>query len=152
MPFKNDGKRVVIALARLDGRLLLTNPFGVAVGAGGGPPRVGARAVGIHTQTITDVGGEATRLSTRRPVAEDLLREDFADVLGRRRVVLTFATPLLCQSRVCGPVVDIVEQVRATAPPTSPSSTRRSTTTTASTRASAHRSAPGGCRPSRGRS
>ena len=30
--------------------------------------------------------------------------------------MITFATPLLCQSRVCGPVVDIVEQVKATAP------------------------------------
>jgi hypothetical protein len=31
-------------------------------------------------------------------------------------VVITFATPLLCASRVCGPVVDIVEQVKAGAP------------------------------------
>ncbi len=116
VPFKSDGKRVVIALARLDGRLLLTNPFGVSVGDKNGPPRVGARAVNVHTETLADVGGDATRLSTRRPVAEDLLRDDLADVLGRRPVVLTFATPLLCQSRVCGPVVDIVEQVRATAP------------------------------------
>ena len=27
--------------------------------------------------------------------------------------MLIFATPLLCQSRVCGPVVDVVEQVRS---------------------------------------
>ena len=28
-------------------------------------------------------------------------------------VLLLFATPALCQSRVCGPVVDIAEQVKA---------------------------------------
>ena len=28
--------------------------------------------------------------------------------------MLVFATPLFCQSRVCGPVVDIVEQVKNT--------------------------------------
>ncbi|MGH2801150.1 MAG: hypothetical protein ACRDM0_26455, partial [Thermoleophilaceae bacterium] len=38
---------------------------------------------------------------------------DFADVVGKEPVVLTFATPRLCQSRVCGPVVDVVEQVKA---------------------------------------
>lgn len=116
VPFKHDGKRIVIALARLDGRLLLTNPFSVTIGDKNGPPRVGERPVKIHTETVADVGGDATRLDTRRPVAEDLLRDDFADVVGKRPVVITFATPLLCQSRVCGPVVDVVEQVKATAP------------------------------------
>ena len=116
VPFKHDGKRVVIALANLDGRLLLTNPIGVTIGQRNGPPRVGQRPLRIHTQTLADVAGDATRLDTRRPVAPDLLREDFADVMGKRPVVITFATPLLCQSRVCGPVVDVVEQVKATAP------------------------------------
>ena len=34
-------------------------------------------------------------------------------MLGKKPIVLLFATPLLCQSRVCGPVVDIAEQVKA---------------------------------------
>ncbi|MDP9344863.1 MAG: hypothetical protein M3P44_03925 [Actinomycetota bacterium] len=116
VPFKTTGKRIVIGLARLDGRLLLTNPFSVSIGDRNGPPRVGEKAVRIHTETLTDVGGDATRLDTRRPVAKDLLADDFADVMGKRPTVITFATPLLCQSRVCGPVVDVVEQVKATAP------------------------------------
>ena len=40
---------------------------------------------------------------------------DFADVLGKKPVMLIFATPQLCQSRVCGPVVDLAEQVKANA-------------------------------------
>jgi hypothetical protein len=39
--------------------------------------------------------------------------DDLADVLGRRPVMLLFATPRLCRSRVCGPVVDVLEQVKA---------------------------------------
>ena len=37
---------------------------------------------------------------------------DFADALGKKPIVLLFATPLLCQSRVCGPVVDVAAQVK----------------------------------------
>ncbi len=38
---------------------------------------------------------------------------DLADVVGKKPVVLLFATPALCVSRVCGPVVDIAEQVKS---------------------------------------
>jgi hypothetical protein len=41
---------------------------------------------------------------------------DYADAIGKRPIVLLFATPALCQSRVCGPVVDIAEQVRHARP------------------------------------
>jgi hypothetical protein len=117
VPFKRNGKQAVIAMAKLDGRLLRTNPYGVEVTRpGSGPPEVGDRAVKVHTQTLADVGGDASQLDTRRPEAKDLLEIDLADALGKRPVVITFATPLLCQSRVCGPVVDVVEQVKANAP------------------------------------
>jgi hypothetical protein len=107
-----------VAIAKLDGRLLVTNGFSVNVTRPGRfePPDVGERAISVHTKTLTDVGGDAAQLDTRRPFAKDLLRDDLADVLGKRPVVITFATPLLCQSRVCGPTVDIVEQVKASAP------------------------------------
>jgi hypothetical protein len=119
VPFKRDGKQAVIAIAKLDGRLLVTNGYPVDVTKAGGrnaPPDVGQRAISVHTLTLTDVGGDAAALDTRRPEAKDLLQEDLAKVLGKRPVVITFATPQLCQSRVCGPVVDIVEQVKASAP------------------------------------
>lgn len=118
VPFKRNGKQAVVAIAKLDGRLLVTNGFSVNVtpSGGGGPPDAGAKAISVHTQTLTDVGGDAAALDTRRPFAKDLLQTDLADVIGKKPVVITFATPLLCASRVCGPVVDIVEQVKATAP------------------------------------
>jgi hypothetical protein len=33
--------------------------------------------------------------------------------VGKKPVVLTFATPQLCQSKVCGPVVDVVDEVQS---------------------------------------
>jgi hypothetical protein len=118
VPFKRTGKQAVVAIAKLDGRLLVTNGFGVNVRPkeNGGVPAPGGKAIDVHTQTLTDVGGDAASLDTRRPFAKDLLQTDLADVLGKQPVVIAFATPLLCASRVCGPVVDIVEQVKATAP------------------------------------
>ena len=33
-------------------------------------------------------------------------------MLGKEPIFLLFATPQFCQSRVCGPVVDVAEQVK----------------------------------------
>jgi hypothetical protein len=108
------GKYVLMGLARLDGRLVSTSANATTVGPPGPhPPQPGEKATMIHTLTPADVGGDLAKIDTRVPPAQDLLTTDFADVLGKKPVVLTFATPQLCQSRVCGPVVDIVEQARA---------------------------------------
>ncbi len=112
--WKSRGNHMVLALARLDGRLVIADsPAPVPVGAKGGPPAPGERAIKIHTQTPPDVGNNLKKLTTRIPPATELLKTDFADVLGKKPTVLLFATPALCQSRTCGPVVDIAEEVRA---------------------------------------
>ena len=108
------GPHVAVGLVRLDGRLVVAESIGeLMVGEKGGPPEVGERAIKVHTQTGADVGGDLTKLSTRIPPPPEMLDTDFADVLGKKPVVLLFATPALCASRTCGPVVDIAEQVRA---------------------------------------
>jgi hypothetical protein len=112
--FKTRGNQAVFALARLDGRLVVADsPLAVPVGEKGGPPKVGDRAIRVHTQVPADVNNDLRKLTTRVPPARDLLTTDLEDVLGHKPVVLMFATPALCQSRTCGPVVDIAEQVRA---------------------------------------
>ena len=117
VPFRHWGRLIVAAMAKLDGRLIMTNPFTAdAVRRPAGPPGVGDMAIPVHTRTLADVGGDASQLDTRIPPATDLLKTDLADVVGHKPVVITFATPALCQSRVCGPVVDIVEQAKARAP------------------------------------
>jgi hypothetical protein len=117
VPFHHLGDQIVVAIARLDGRLVVTSPYSAEVVRGGvRPPDVGDRAIRVHTRTLAEVGGDASQLDTRVPPATDLLQNDLYDVVGKRPVVITFATPALCQTRVCGPVVDIVEQAKAHAP------------------------------------
>lgn len=73
-------------------------------------PQVGEKAPLIHTPTAADVGGDLSKIDTRVP--HDQMHEvDYADVFGKEPIVLVFATPALCQSRVCGPVVDVAQQV-----------------------------------------
>jgi hypothetical protein len=73
-------------------------------------PEVGENAPVIHTPTAADVGGDLAKIDTRVP-PDQMHKVDFADVVGKKPIVLVFATPALCQSRVCGPVVDVVQEV-----------------------------------------
>jgi hypothetical protein len=112
--YSSSGMHIPVGLVRLDGRLVVADaPAALTVGTPNGPPDIGDRAIKIKTLTGADVGGDLTKLSTRIPPAADMLKDNFADVMGHKPVVLMFATPALCQSRTCGPVVDIAEQVRA---------------------------------------
>ena len=75
------------------------------------PPDVGQPAPRIHTPTAAEVGGDLSQIDTRIP-HDDMHEVDLAAALGQKPVVLLFATPQFCQSRVCGPVVDEEEQVK----------------------------------------
>jgi hypothetical protein len=74
-------------------------------------PRPGQKAPLIHTPTAADVGGDLGKITTRIP-ADTQNKVDYADALGKEPIVLLFATPKFCQSRVCGPVVDVAEQAK----------------------------------------
>ena len=112
--FASSGTYVAVGLVRLDGRLVVADaPMALRVGAKNGPPDIGDRAIKVDTLTGADVGGDLSKISTRVPPPPEMLETNFADVLGKKPVVLLFATPALCASRTCGPVVDIAEQVRA---------------------------------------
>ena len=108
------GRYEVWGLARLDDRLVAATPAGppLNVVADDPVPDVGERAPRVHTPTEASAGGDLAKIDTRVPPSS-MHEKDLADVLGKRPVMLMFATPALCQSRVCGPVVDIAEQVKA---------------------------------------
>ena len=55
--------------------------------------------------------GNVENIDTRVPPS-DMHESSLEDVLGTKPVALLFATPQLCQSRVCGPVVDVALQLR----------------------------------------
>lgn len=73
-------------------------------------PQVGDKAPVIHTPTAADVGDDMAKIDTRVP-PDQMHQVDFADAVGKKPIVLVFATPALCQTRVCGPVVDVAQQV-----------------------------------------
>jgi hypothetical protein len=74
-------------------------------------PQVGQQAPVTHTLTAGEVA-QISQIDTRVP-PDDMHSDDLANVLGKKPVVILFATPALCQSRVCGPVTDIAEQVKS---------------------------------------
>lgn len=116
VPFGRPGRYRVTAIAQLDGRPVSASSFTADVrarGTKGLPPSVGEVAPKVATPTVQDVAGDAARISTRLPPATDLLQTNLADVYGKKPVALLFATPALCQSRVCGPVVDVMEQAKS---------------------------------------
>jgi hypothetical protein len=108
-----DRKGPWLAIAMLNGKDGLEVTRLTATPVVGEFPRIpddGEKAPVIHTPTVADVGGDQAKIDTRVP-PDQMHEVDFADVVGRKPVVLVFATPALCQSRVCGPVVDAAQQV-----------------------------------------
>jgi hypothetical protein len=109
--FPSNGEWRIVALVKEEGEFRGTLVPSALVGKVSGVPRVGDRAPLIHTPTAADVGGDLSKITTRIP--PDTQNEvDYADVLGKEPIVLLFATPQFCESRVCGPVVDVAEQVK----------------------------------------
>jgi hypothetical protein len=109
--FPSDGEWRVAALVEEDGEIKGTLLPSAVVGEYEKIPRPGQPAPRIHTPTPEDVGGDLSKITTRIP-PDTQNKVDYADVLGREPIVLLFATPQFCQSRVCGPVVDVAEQVK----------------------------------------
>lgn len=71
----------------------------------------GEKAPAIKTPTVESVGGDVSKIDTRIP-ADDMHDVSLDDALKENKpIVLIFATPKLCASRVCGPVVDVAEEV-----------------------------------------
>jgi hypothetical protein len=76
-------------------------------------PMVGSRAYPSRTPTLASTGGRTALLTTSVPPDRALLQTSVAAALAAHEpFVVTFATPRYCESRVCGPVVDVVDHVR----------------------------------------
>lgn len=105
------GRWLVLGVTRVHGRLL-GGVAGVDVARRSAIPAVGDPAPRVHTPTLASVGGDVRKIDTRVP-PDGMHALDLAAVLGRRPVALLFATPALCRSRVCGPVVDEAAQLQS---------------------------------------
>jgi hypothetical protein len=109
--FPSEGEWRIAALIEQGGETTATLLRSALVGEFDSIPRVGQKAPTIHTPTAADVGNDLSKITTRVP-PDTQNQVDYADVLGVEPIILLFATPQFCQSRVCGPVVDEAEQVK----------------------------------------
>jgi hypothetical protein len=111
LPLKRPGKYWL--LAEPEGGATTVQALGNVVVTGeDDPPDVGDPAIASDTPTLSSTGGDVSALTTRTPPDESLLRHSVAESLAAKTpFVVTFSTPKFCASRVCGPVVDVVEEV-----------------------------------------
>lgn len=76
-------------------------------------PSVGDRALPTRTPTLASTAGDLTALSTSRRPDRALYERSVAQALAAKEpFVVTFATPQFCQTRTCGPGVEVVSAVR----------------------------------------
>jgi hypothetical protein len=110
LDLEETGNWPLLVVSRIGGRLVAAGAQ-IRVGASTAIPEPGEKAPVVETDTAAEDGG-IEAVDTRRP-PDDMHDVDFRDVAGKKPVMLLFATPQLCQSRVCGPVVDIAAQLKA---------------------------------------
>jgi hypothetical protein len=114
VPFRTPGRWSVLTATQAGGGMLAAPAQVTVVPDDKDPvPAVGDPAPRVETDTIASAKGDEEAIDTRIPTAPKLHQESFADVVGKKPVALLFATPQLCQSRVCGPVTDIALQMQA---------------------------------------
>ena len=114
VPFDAPGSYDVLAVAKVEGKDVAAGAqVKVVRPAEDKIPDVGERPPAVATDTLASAGGDVKAIDTRRPPGT-MHGVSFEDALAKRPTILLFATPQLCQSRVCGPVVDIAEQLKRT--------------------------------------
>lgn len=109
LPLPKSGRYYVLIVSRVGGKRYGAGQV-LQVAKSSPIPAVGDKPPAIHTDVAG--AGNFDAIDTRRP-HDDMHKTDFASVIGKRPVALILATPQLCQSRVCGPVVDVATQLEA---------------------------------------
>jgi hypothetical protein len=112
VPLPKTGKYAVMAVTLVNGKPVAAPGQLQVTTSGEDPvPEVGEPAPKVETDTVASAGGDVEAIDTRRPTSD--MHANFAERVGKKPVALLFATPQLCQSRVCGPVVDVALQLRS---------------------------------------
>ena len=113
VPFRTPGKYDVLVATTRNGKLTAAaTQIHVTTSKDDPIPEVGSQPPHVTTDTVASAKGDVASIDTRQP-PDDMHKVSFAEVVGRKPVALLFATPQLCQSRVCGPVTDLEAQMQA---------------------------------------
>ena len=93
-----------------DGAVKLAFSPGLDVGVRNAMPKIGDQAIRVETPTVDAARGVDPICSADPPCS--LHEVSLLDALrDEKPIVLIFATPAFCQSRLCGPEVEIVESI-----------------------------------------
>jgi hypothetical protein len=109
--FPDEGQYKPVALIKEKGGLAEKPLKSIKVGEFAKIPKPGEKAPKIQTPTAASVGGDLAKLSTRVP-PDTQNKVNYAEVFGKEPILLLFTSPQFCQSRVCGPVVDVAQQAQ----------------------------------------
>jgi hypothetical protein len=114
VPFKKPGKYSILAVTKTGAKSVAApGQINVVSKADDRIPEVGQKMPAhLVTDTTASAKGDIKSIDTRQP-PDDMHDKSFDQVVGKKPVALVIATPQLCQSRVCGPVVDIAEQMKS---------------------------------------
>ena len=83
----------------------------------GTSPAIGAKVAPIDTPTLDSVNGDLKAITTdQKPLARLYETSITAALSAAKPFVVTFATPAFCETRVCGPTLDIVKGVATSYP------------------------------------
>src|SRR3954454_2264048 len=96
VPVDSPGKRVFTGIARVNGKIVQTSGFEIPVRRPRDPRNpidVDVRAPFMHTETLSDVNGDASKLSTRVPPAPDLLQNHTTHAPRQKKQTKNIATP-----------------------------------------------------------
>ena len=78
---------------------------------------IGEPAPPSDTPTLTDVGGDVTKVSTDDQPVDAFYETSIADaVAAKKPFVVVFATPKFCKTAQCGPTLDRVKPIAAAHP------------------------------------
>lgn len=115
--FPSAGRYGFRFLANRPGEAVMTVLAEFDVAAEATTPLVGDPAIPSDTPTADDVDGDLAEISTDDEPDPEMYEMSVAEAIeAGEPFVLTFATPEFCTSRVCGPTLDTVKQVKTDYP------------------------------------
>jgi hypothetical protein len=103
---------VEVQARRADGTVSAKR-IGFRVLANSATLKIGAKAPAPKTRTAADVGNDLKQLSSATTPNPAFYRMSLAQAITNSKpTVLLFATPAICQTRMCGPTYDVVSAVQ----------------------------------------
>jgi hypothetical protein len=99
--------------ARFPDGTSMTQRIGFQVVANSPTLKPGMKAPALATRTAADVGGNLRMISSAPQPNPSFYHQSLAQAMANGKpTALLFATPLFCQTRLCGPSYDVIDHLQ----------------------------------------